>query len=165
MAGYRSFRRLFSKEGNSNRELIGDRRGSSGRRIAAKSGYTVIELMLTMGILALISNIMLPAINNLYQLRQSVRTYYQDEIGVYQLQIALACGDIDKVKRDSISYHTSESDCIIHIVNNKLISQPGTVDYIHGIDEVRFEVFDNVIYMYYERDGNELSWPIAYEKP
>lgn len=121
--------------------------------------------MLTMGLLAMISTVMMPAITSLAQLRKSVMSYYQDEIGVYQLQIALATGDIDKVNRNSISYHTSNNDCVLHVVNGKLISQPGTIDFIHGIEEADFEVWDDVVYLNYERGEKKFSWPLAYYRP
>jgi len=54
----------------------------------------------------------------------------------------------------------------ISLVNRKLLSQPGSVDFIHDIDEVYFETVDNVIWMTYRRQERENSFPIGfhYEK-
>ena len=92
--------------------------------------------------------------------------YYQDEIGLYQLQIELALHDISEVGADCIEYDKEGEMFSISLVNGKLLSQPGSVDFIHDIDEVYFETVDNVIWMTYCRQERENRFPIGfhYEK-
>ena len=122
----------------------------------------MIEVMLAMAILAVIAMVTYPLVNTMNRIRKSTVTYYQDETGVYQIQLLLAVNKIDEVSGDCISFHTRESECVLHIVNGKLISQPGTVDYIHGIDEVHFWQEGEIIYMEYERNAVSFIWPIGY---
>lgn len=118
------------------------------------------------GLLAvtIVSAMTVPAVKSLVELRKALKVNYQDEIGIYQLQLTLAVNDIISVSPHQIRYRTSENDCVLHIVNDKLISQPGTVDFIHDIDDCYFEVVDNVVYLYYTREKRE-CWPIAYYSP
>ncbi len=118
-----------------------------------------------MAVIVIVSRITDPVIRNLHDLRKGVKTGYQDEIGVYQLQIALAKGDIYDVSWDAVLYRTDANDCILHLVNRKLISQPGTLDFIHDIDDAHFELRGGMIYLTYEREESETTWPIAYYKP
>ena len=92
-------------------------------------------------------------------------TYYQDEIGIYQLQIELAVNDIVEVRDDSIVYQKQGEEFELHIVNDKLISQAGTLDFIHGIEQVWFEVNGDIVYITYERDEQRFEWPLAYFRP
>ena len=91
-------------------------------------------------------------------------TYYQDEIGVYQLQLELAVNDIIEVRDDTIVYAKQGEEFELHIINGKLISQAGTLDFIHGIDQVWFSVENDVVYMSYERDEKRFEWPVGYFK-
>lgn len=122
----------------------------------------ILSLLITM----IIVNAMFPLLINIREMMKRDRYFYQDEMGVYQLQIKLALNEITDIASDCIYYSTIESECRVHIVNGKLISQPGTVDYIHGIDEVVFTVEEGIIYMSYNRGSREYRWPIGvfYEK-
>ena len=120
--------------------------------------------MLALLAVMVMANMTVPAIKSLIMLRSTLKVNYQDEIGIYQLQLTLAVNDIQSVSHDRIRYRTSENDCVIHIVNDKLISQPGTVDFIHGIDSCYFEIVDNIVYLCFTRDRKE-CWPIAYYSP
>ena len=112
----------------------------------------------------ILANLTIPAVKNLIALRKTLKVNYQDEIGIYQLQLTLAVNDIKSVSRNQIRYRTSENDCVLRIVNDKLISQPGTVDFIHGIDDCYFEVVDNIVCLCFTREKKEY-WPIAYYSP
>ena len=120
--------------------------------------------MVALMAVVIMANMTVPAIKSLIELRKALKVNYQDEIGIYQLQLTLAVNDIKSVSRNQIRYRTSENDCVLHIVNNKLISQPGTVDFIHDIDDCCFEVVDNIVYLSYTRERKE-CWPIAYYCP
>ena len=121
--------------------------------------------MLALFILSLITILTAPVINSLRGLLKETKVYYQDEIGVYQLQIELAVNDILSVDSDQIIYRKQGEEFRLHIVNGKLISQPGTVDFIHGINEIEFDLDDDIVYMTYEKEGMRFEWPIAYYHP
>ena len=129
-----------------------------------RPGFTVVELMAALVAVTLLANLIYPTVRSLIELRRDLKVDYQDEIGIYQLQITLAVNDITKVTPDSITYRSADSNCIIRILNGKLISQPGTVDYIHGIDDCYFEVIDDIVYLSFTRNRRE-CWPIAYYSP
>ena len=120
--------------------------------------------MVALVAVTLLAKLIYPTVRSLIELRRELKADYQDEIGIYQLQITLAVNDITKVTPDSITYRSADSNCIIRILNGKLISQPGTVDYIHGIDDCYFEVIDDIVYLSFTRDRRE-CWPIAYYSP
>ena len=118
-----------------------------------------------MFVLSLITLLTAPILNGLKGLLREEKVYYQDEIGVYQLQVELAVNDILSVEDDLIIYRKQGDEFRLHIVNGKLISQPGTVDFIHGINEVEFDLSDDIVYMTYEKEGMRFEWPIAYYHP
>ena len=119
-------------------------------------------MILALFILSLITLLTAPLVSGMRNLLKEQKAYYQDEIGVYQLQVELAVNDIMAVDSDQIVYRKQGEDFHLHIVNGKLISQPGTVDFIHGIDEVEFSEADDIIYLKYRKDGIEFDWPFAY---
>ncbi|MBQ7223456.1 MAG: hypothetical protein IJS38_02680 [Erysipelotrichaceae bacterium] len=119
-------------------------------------------MVLALFILSLITLLSSPLIRGLRNLLKADRVYYQDEIGIYQLQLELAVNDIVSVEADQIVYRKQGEDFCLHIVNGKLISQPGTVDFVHGIEEVEFADEDDIIYLRYRKDGIAFDWPVAY---
>ena len=125
-------------------------------------GYSLTELMLALTVLVFLSGITVPLISTLVKVRKSSEVFYQDEIGLYQLQLELALHDIEEVNYESIVYHKNGDTFILHIVNDKLLSQPGSEDFIHGISEAFFEVEDSVIYLSFSRQGKQLRFPIGY---
>lgn len=68
-------------------------------------GYTLTELMLALTVLVFLSGITVPLISTLVKVRKSSEVFYQDEIGLYQLQLELALHDIEEVNYESIVYH------------------------------------------------------------
>lgn len=136
----------------------------NGGRTRTRAGFTVLELLISLLIMMTVSTMMVPVIKLLAALKPE-RTYYQDEIGVYQLQLELAVNDIIEVRDDTIVYTKQGEEFELHIINGKLISQAGTLDFIHDIDQVWFSVEDDVVYMTYERDEKRFEWPIGYFKP
>ena len=118
--------------------------------------------MLALTVLVFLSGITVPLISTLVKVRKSSEVFYQDEIGLYQLQLELALHDIEEVNYESIVYHKNGDTFILHIVNDKLLSQPGSEDFIHGISEAFFEVEDTVIYLSFSRQGKQLRFPIGY---
>jgi len=134
------------------------------RGARARAGFTVLELLISLMIMISVSTMMVPVIKLLAALKPE-KTYYQDEIGVYQLQLELAVNDIVEVRDDTIVYEKLGEEFELHIINGKLISQAGTLDFIHDIEQVWFSVENDVVYMTYERDEKRFEWPIGYFKP
>ena len=164
--GRQCFPRVLESEGRSGNTAIAFRRiTASAAGTSARAGFTLMEVLLALMILGVLTQLAAPLMQGLLKLQRSPVNYYQDEIGVYQLQLELAVNDIMEVKPDCIVYRSPENVCTLHIVNGKLISQPGTYDFIHGIKHVEFEVDDEVIYMYYTRNGHEFRWPLGYYAP
>lgn len=139
-------------------------RSAAAKRRSAAAAFTLIEVLLALAAAALIAVISLPAVSALKQLSVPRDTYYQDETGIYQLQIELAVNDLEEVGDDFLRYRTLDNECTLHVVNGKLISQPGTLDFIHGIDWARFESSGGIVYLRYPRGDQEFVWPVAYEE-
>ena len=134
-----------------------------GRR-TGNPGFTVIELLVALLIMTSVSTMMVPIIRLLVSFGPE-ETFYQDEIGIYQLQVELAINDIVEVRDDSIVYAKQGEEFELHIINGKLISQAGTLDFIHAIDQVWVEVSNDIVYVIYERDEQRFEWPLAYFRP
>ena len=120
--------------------------------------------MLALTVLIFLSTITVPLVSSLHRLRKSSEVFYQDEIGLYQLQLELALHDIEEVNYDSIVYHKNGDTFILHIVNDKLLSQPGSEDFIHGISDAVFELEDTVIYILFQRHNQQYRFPIGYHE-
>ncbi len=126
------------------------------------SGFTLIEVMLALTLLAILSSAIRPVYRLIANANQKSQNFYQDETGIYQLQLQLAKNTITAVTNEAIYYQTVDNECIIHIVNNKLLSQPGSLDFIHDVGEVSFYLEDNIVYVEYERVDQLFKWPIAF---
>jgi hypothetical protein len=87
---------------------------------------------------------------------------YQDEIGLYQMQLTLAVNEIISVDSYEISYNTEKNECHISLVNFNVISQPGYICFLKDVDNVYFYQHFGIIYIDYERDGKFYTYPIAY---
>lgn len=94
-------------------------------------------------------------------MQQDIYTY-QDEIGLYQLQITLATNDVISVDSYEITYNTENNVCHISLVNFNVISQPGFLCFLKDVDNVYFYQHFGIVYIDYERDGNFYTYPIAY---
>ncbi len=128
----------------------------------AHRGYTVLELLLAVSILAVATSITIPSLIALNKIIESQKRLYQDEIGVYQLQILIASNTIVDIYPDSITYQSYKNECEISLVNGNIISQPGWLCYIYNVDDVSFYTSLGIIYMDYERGGKDYSFPIGY---
>lgn len=125
-------------------------------------GYSVLTLLFTLSLLAVLTSITIPTIVLLNKLTLTQKNLYQDEIGVYQLQIQLASNKILEILPDSIIYETAKNQCEISLVNNNIISQPGWLCYIYKVDDVSFYTSLGIIYMEYERQEKQYCYPIGY---
>lgn len=128
-------------------------------------GYSLLEMLVSLLIISFLVTVIYPVFSSLNQLIRRQRFRYQDEIGIYQLQIRLACNQITEVNEDEILYYTSESESEIHLLNDNLISQPGWLCFLYDIDEVFFFVRKGIVYLEYQRDGESYEYPIAYWQP
>lgn len=147
-------------ERSGQRQYLHTCRNTSGND--RNGGYTLTELIIALTVLIFLSTLTVPLINTLVRLRKNSEVFYQDEVGIYQLQLELALHDIEEVNYDSIVYHKNDDTFILHIVNDKLLSQPGSEDFIHGISEAVFELEDTVIYLSFSRLGIWHRYPIGY---
>ncbi len=118
--------------------------------------------MLALSVICFLSGITVPILKTLSSVRTRTRTFYQDEIGIYQLQLELALHDVLEVNYDSILYRNNNDTVSLHIVNDKLLSQPGSEDFIHGISEAVFEVEDMIIWFSFQREQQWYRYPIGY---
>lgn len=118
--------------------------------------------MLALSVICFLSSLTVPILKTLSALKRRSETFYQDEIGIYQLQLELAVHDVLEVNYDSILYHKNQDTFILHIVNDKLLSQPGSEDFIHGISEAVFEVEDMIIWFSFQREQQWHRYPIGY---
>ena len=128
-------------------------------------GYSLLEMLVSLLIISFLLTVIYPVFSSLNQLIRRQRFRYQDEIGIYQLQIRLACNQITEVNEDEIFYYTSESESEIHLLNDNLISQPGWLCFLYDIDEVFFFVRKGIVYLEYQRDGESYEYPLAYWQP
>ena len=118
--------------------------------------------MLALSVICFLSGITVPILNALSHIKARTETFYQDEMGIYQLQLELALHDVLEVNYDSILYRKNNDTFILHIVNDKLLSQPGSEDFIHGISEAVFEVEDRIIWFSFQRRDQWHRCPIGY---
>ena len=118
--------------------------------------------MLALSVICFLSGITVPILKTLSSVSTRTRTFYQDEIGIYQLQLELALHEVLEVNYDSILYRKNNDTFILHIVNDKLLSQPGSEDFIHGISEAVFEVEDMIIWFSFQREQQWHRYPIGY---
>ena len=140
--------------------------GRKGESIQAdkenSAGYNILEMSLALLILSSALLLGSPLYRCLMQMREFDSYLYQDEIGIYQLQIALALGKNIKVEDDQLTYETLEHEYVVSLVNHKLITQPGTLDYLHDISNLYFQLEDGIIYLNYSRKNRSYTFPIAY---
>ncbi|MGN1399592.1 MAG: hypothetical protein ACI4WG_06325 [Erysipelotrichaceae bacterium] len=115
--------------------------------------------------LSFLLTLSLPLFNTLIKMEQySQNIYlYQDEIGIYQMQLQLARNNITAVDPQQIVYNSSESECTISLVNNNVISQPGYLCYLIDVDDIYFYKKFFIVYLEYTRKGMTYTCPIAYE--
>jgi prepilin-type N-terminal cleavage/methylation domain-containing protein len=126
------------------------------------SGYSLIELILALFIVSFLAALTVPILKTTSQLMQEDIYIYQDEIGLYQMQIILAANEITSVDSYEITYNTEKNECHISLVNFNVISQPGFICFLKDVDNVYFYQHFGIIYIDYERDGKFYTYPIAY---
>lgn len=128
----------------------------------AHRGYSLLELLLALSILAMATTIIVPSLLATNKIKETQKRLYQDEIGIYQLQMQIALNKVLEINPDSIVYETYKNECEISLVNNNIISQPGWLCYICDVDDVSFYVSLGIIYMEYEREDKVYTYPIGY---
>jgi len=119
-------------------------------------------LILALFIVSFLITLTVPILKTTSKIMQQDIYTYQDEIGLYQMQIVLATNNITSVDSYEISYTTEKNECYISLVNYNVISQPGFVCFLIDVDNVYFYQHFGIIYIDYERDGKFYTYPIAY---
>jgi hypothetical protein len=119
-------------------------------------------LILALFIVSFLAALTVPILKTTSQLMQEDIYIYQDEIGLYQMQIILAANEITSVDSYEITYNTEKNECHISLVNFNVISQPGFICFLKDVDNVYFYQHFGIIYIDYERDGKFYTDPIAY---
>lgn len=126
------------------------------------AGFSLLEMILSLFLLSVTVMLVTPLYRTLISLKNYDSYLYQDEIGIYQLQIALALSKDIEVDEDHITFHNVNGEFELSLVNRKLIAQPGTLDYIHDISSLSFESRDGVIYLIFYRRESRFEYPIGY---
>ncbi len=126
------------------------------------AGFNILEMSIGLLLLSLIVLTISPLYRCLLSLQQYDSYFYQDEIGIYQLQIALALGNDVRIEDDSLLYVTAENEMTVSLVNHKIIAQPGTLDFIHDVSDGWFEQQEGIIYVIYKRKGKTYRAPVGY---
>lgn len=121
-----------------------------------------MEMILVCGISALIVSATVPILKVLKNMQEIDSYNYQDDIGIYQLQIKLATSNIDEVGPDNILLHDQDNDYEISEVNGNLICTPGFLLYLHDIDSIDFQQQDDILVLSYCRNNQCSQWPVAY---
>ena len=70
--------------------------------------------MMVLLITACITIVISPVFMSIRMLTERDRDFYQDETGIYQLQLLLAVNDITEIGSDVICFSTIENDCRLH---------------------------------------------------
>jgi len=127
-------------------------------------GFTLIEVLIALLILSFFADLICADLKILQKIAVSSQYNIQDEIGIYQLQITLATNKVLEINNDSIIYQGKENECTIEIVNDNLVSTPGWICFLYGIDDVEFKVEKEIVYIEYLKDGEYYEYPIAYKE-
>lgn len=127
-------------------------------------GYCLLELILSLAVMSLFVILAVPLCKNISELNEIKHDIYiyQDEIGIYQLQLLLAKNKITEINPTEIYYQSSESECCLSVVNDNLISQPGYLCYLREVEDVYFSESWGIIYIEYYRKGEYYEYPIGY---
>lgn len=126
------------------------------------AGYNILEMSIGLLLLSVTVVMISPLYRCLNSLRQFDSYFYQDEIGIYQLQIALALGNDVRIEDGILYYETIDNEMTVSLVNRKIIAQPGTVDYIHDVSDGWFEQKEGIIYVIFKRKQQTYRYPVAY---
>jgi|GEM_PF-1712915 len=118
--------------------------------------------MVALAIMAAMAGLAVPVVKTMAEVREKSYHEYQDDIGIYQLQVKLAICSIDDVTDELIKYHDADNEYELAEDDGRLLSHPGTVIYLYGIEDVLFELEDDMIVLSYSRDGRLFRWPLAY---
>lgn len=126
-------------------------------------GYTAIEMLISLAIISTLLLIATPILKNLIKINELSKLDYQDEVGIYQLQIELAKNQILEINNDEIIYKSIKGERKISLVNNNLISQPGYLCYLRNLDYISFYKSFDIYYLEFERNEQIYTYPIAYQ--
>lgn len=124
-------------------------------------GYTLLECLLALLIISLSLSLSVTSFRLLKDVSIENKVNLQDEIGIYQIQITLAKADITSISDDQICYSTIDNEYTLHLLNNRIISQPGTIIYLIDVDDVCFYESEYIYYIEYKRNEETYVYPIA----
>ncbi|MBR2067324.1 MAG: hypothetical protein IJ875_03580 [Solobacterium sp.] len=136
-----------------------DRRISKNRN-TKKRGSILVEIILSLWIVLLFIAIPIEA-TNLLQRNLQFEQNVQDEISLLQLKRILLLSYDIHVEKDYLTFIYEERECILSLINQKLILQPGTYILLIDIDAISFSTNNNMIFISFEREGKKKQYAIA----
>jgi len=119
-------------------------------------------MLIALLVLSTLIVVISPMYQTLLQLKQQQNYDYQDQIGIYQLQILLARNNIVDYFSDEIIYQSATNECSVHLTNNRLISTPGFLCYLVDVEEVYFYQSKDILYITYYKNEKDYTYPLAY---
>ncbi len=89
------------------------------------------------------------------------RQEVQDEIGIAQLRRILLLSYDLCAEETVLTFRYHNEDRTLREVNGRLIIQPGTQIFLCDTENVFFSLEDDVIYVWYQRDGQTYARPLG----
>ena len=122
------------------------------------AAFTTIELLIALTVVLVIITPMNMLLSNLHYLKYDSLQTMEDEISLQQLRLYLANAEDIDIEDNCLLYNSLNEEKQLCLVNQKLISQPGTLVFISNIDSISFRMDSSTVYIKYCRKG------VCYEK-
>ena len=122
------------------------------------AAFTTIELLISLVVVLVVITPLNMLLSNLHYLKYESLLIMEDEISLQQLRLYLANAEEFAIDNNCLLYNKLTESKQLCLVNQKLISQPGTLVFISSIETVSFNNDLNTIYLEYCRKG------VCYEK-
>lgn len=123
-------------------------------------GYVLIEVLLTLMTVVMmlpVTVLCIGLVHDLLPFRQTA----QDEIALAQLRRILMISYDCEIQGDELYFEYRNEEYSLSLVNNRLIIQPGTQIFLTEIESASFVQKGDVIYVVFEREGDQREAAIA----
>ena len=127
-------------------------------KYGAVKAFTTIELLIALMITIVLIAPLNMLLNSLHYLNYDLLTAMEDEISLQQLRLYLVNGEDFSIENGCLYYVKSLEQKQLCLVNQKLISQPGTLIFHSNVNEINFSNDANTLYLSYCRKN------VCYEK-